>query len=236
MDATNRETDPETIKRIQQPHTEVLRGDGPNEHQSPVVRAFADVFHRAREATSSTWSERFVQHHRDLFAGQQWETHNCVYSHVPDLETYRTKRRESIGADLIYDLITLSEGWDPLPEFYQARSYQDLLSVAGNICAWTNDVYSLRKELAENEVNNIVLVVRNEQDCSFQNAVTKACAMIDAETQRFEDTRQQVLDEFDGLEGLQTHLTHIEEVIGGNLAISKASVRYEVSDDGSISD
>lgn len=230
LDPTERGADPAAMKRFQQPLLAVLESGTADESQMPLVRALADISQRGETLGSASWHERFVQHHVDFFAAQRWEAHNRAQTHIPERDTYLPKRRKTSGGYIATDLIALADNSDLPPSLYYRETYQDLLAVTANVASWTNDVYSLRKELVAGEVNNLVVIVRNEQGCSLQDAVTEVCAMIDDETRRFEEKRQRLIDDFDGHEALQTHLTHLGELIAGNLAWSKETARYGSSE------
>ena len=59
-----------------------------------------------------------------------------------------------------------------------------------NVVCWVNDLYSLRKELARGEINNIVVVVQHARHCTLQEAVNHVCTMVETDVRLFMETEQ----------------------------------------------
>jgi hypothetical protein len=57
--------------------------------------------------------------------------------------------------------------------------------MANNIGAWSNDLFTLEKELRHGEPHNLVLVLRQEFGLSLQAAVDAAAKMHDDEVRAF---------------------------------------------------
>lgn len=224
VDPTERGTDPAEIERFQEPLVAVLEGEERASPEKPLVRAFADIWQRASARMPSAWQDRFAQHHREYFAGNQWEARNRGPSHIPDRPTYINNRRLAAGTAPAFDLVELAQNSGIPPAVYQQAELTALRKAAGNVIAWTNDVYSLRKELAHDEVSNLVVVLRNEQDCSVQAAVAAACEMIDAEARRLDELTQTLSTETDA--DRTAYREGLEQWITGNLAWSKETMRY----------
>lgn len=217
--------DPDRMDRFQQSLLAALERGTADDHQEPLVRSLADITQRGKELGSSAWYERFVQHHREYFKANQWEARNRR-THVPTRADYIENRRVASGGYIVTDFIALAGEINRTSAWYHSETYQDLLGVVSNIASWTNDVYSLRRELSNGDVNNFVVVVRAEQDCSLQDAVTEVCETIGAEVRRYEELCQQLTEEFNDYDDLEDHLSDLGGLIAGNLAWSKETARY----------
>ncbi|MBS0031771.1 terpene synthase family protein [Chitinophaga sp. 22321] len=51
--------------------------------------------------------------------------------------------------------------------------------------AWYNDIYSVKKDLLKNEAMNLVLVIRQEQHCTLEEAYAEAIRIHDADLNEF---------------------------------------------------
>src|SRR5262249_25497706 len=91
--------------------------------------------------TSLSWQQRFLFHLTDLFAAISLETAHRAHRQILSVQDYIALRRRASGM------------------FNENISIQELLQTACDIICWTNDVYSLQKELASAELHNLVVVV-----------------------------------------------------------------------------
>jgi 5-epi-alpha-selinene synthase len=152
---------------------------------SPLVTALSDIWQQARQQTSTTWQRRFAYHHVEYFASLQQEAANRLHQQIPNVQAYIANRRLTAASTVCLDLIELVHHIEIPVEVYESQSFQTILNSVYDIVHWTNDVYSLPKELARGEVNNLVVVVQYEEGGSLQDALNHVCAMINRETLRF---------------------------------------------------
>lgn len=220
---------PREIVQYQQPLLDVLEGEGCGRHQPPLVRAFVDLHRRWTKLGPEDWQERFQRHHVRYFAAHRWEARNRARNHVPVRAEYVRNMRVAAGMDIVFDLAELAGGIRLPASCYRSPLYRDVLEAAGNVICWTNDVYSLPRELACDEVNNLVMVVSAEQECSLRAASTEVGEMIAAETRRFEELCGRLAEEFGDVEDLEPHLTQLERAISGHLKYSEETTRYDVT-------
>ncbi|WP_330633570.1 terpene synthase family protein [Halocatena halophila] len=226
LDDTELGTQPAAIKAFQQPLLAVFEGDT-GQINDPLVRGLADIWNRAATRMSSTGQERFIQHHIDFFAGQRWEARNRAKAQVPPLDVYMEHRRDSVGSGIVFALCEIARDLGLSSSVYNDEDVTILRETAANIFAWTNDIYSLPKELAHDEVNNLVVVIRNEQDCSLQDAVEEAKKMLTAEIQRFESRSQRLPTDSDTDTSLPSYQTVLEQWIQGYLTWCQETSRYQ---------
>ena len=222
---------PVELREHQRPHLAVLRDGESVDSHTPLSRTFATLRDRWSAWGTDTWRTRFEKHHLDYFAAHRWEARNRSLGQVPLRNEYLRNKQIAAGMYLIYDLVALTGGIERSSRLYRHPVYNDLLEAGANVLCWTNDIYSLEKELVADDVNNFVAVVRQEQQCSMRTAVETVTELIATETERFERLRTRLVDEtgdeLGDREERRTHLKRIEQAISGHLQFSERAFRYD---------
>ncbi len=224
IDNTEQGTDPTVVERIQKPYRAVLADGAQAPFEDPMVRLFADLWQRAGDLMTPVLQDRWARHHREYFDAVQWETNNRNAGRVPELSTF-IEHRPLLGCTAgVFALVELARDC-VLPVYISQRAdYTAILKATGNVIMWTNDVYSLHKDLEDNTVHNLVLVLRNEQGCSTQTAMTEACAMIESEVARIDKNAQALTAETDI--DVSPYISGVEQWMAANLSWTKETVRY----------
>ncbi|MBB4679898.1 cytochrome P450 [Crossiella cryophila] len=152
-----------------------------------------DLWPRTAALGGLDWQRRFTRHLAEHLAAQR---ESVRLRGLPDAvlpeSAYAPLRRALFGADVFFDLIEVLDG----PESEPNESTQRLRECAADAIAWTNDVYSLEKDLGFGESANLVLVLRNELDLSWQQAVDAAEQAIMRRTKEFERLAAQAESSF----------------------------------------
>jgi hypothetical protein len=196
--------------------------------REPMAAALCDIWQRARQLTSTTWQRRFARHHADYFAGQLQEAANRLHQQVPDMQAYIIYRRATSLSTVCLDLIELVQHIEIPVEVYESQLFQDILNSVYDLVGWTNDVYSLPKELARGEVNNLIVIVQHQEGGTLQDAVNRVCAMIDSETQHFQELVQRLPPypaEVDRV--IRTYLVGVGHYIRTALDYERIGSRYQ---------
>lgn len=218
----------ETVERFQEPFLAVLDGESrsPTSYEDPLVRAFADICQRAAARMPPMWYERFIEHHRNYFASQRWEVCNRCSGHLSDRHVSVQKRRHTAGVYPAFDLIELASGISLSPDVYQHEVVTALRQSAANVLAWGNDLYSLRTDLKHEDVNNLVTVLRDEQNCSMPEAVAQTRDLIQTEIHQFQALSTRIIadSEMDG--DILVYIPALEQWIGGCLAWAGERAQY----------
>lgn len=190
-------TRPYELNQTQEALLTVFQDSSPEPVQEPMtptasslVAALSDTWQRASQLTSSTWQRRFASHHAEYFASQRQEVANRSHQQIPDMQSYIINRRASSFSTTSMDLIELVHHIEIPVEVYESQPFQAMLNSMYDIVGWTNDVYSLPKELARGEVNNLVVVMQHEEGGTLQDAINRVCTMINRETQHFQELVQ----------------------------------------------
>lgn len=155
--------------------------------RGPITHAFADLAKRARASLSPTWLKRFARHHAEYFARVQELMPYRKQRSVPDLQMYLANRPFSAGAIPPFDLIELAQRAEIPAHLYASQALQDIILAGARLIGWTNDLYSVNKDVACGDVANLVLILQHEHRCSLQEAVHRIVAMIEEETRRLQE-------------------------------------------------
>jgi hypothetical protein len=155
---------------------------------NPVVVALADLWRRTAQQMSRTWQERFTSHYRDFLAftilpmrhpdPRAWLT-------APDPFTFIRRRRLFSGCEMSFDLIEVANLSEVPPAMADSDAYRAVRVAANDVISWTNDIYSVRKEIARGDEDHLVAVLRRASGCSWQQSVLQAADMVAEATRDF---------------------------------------------------
>jgi 5-epi-alpha-selinene synthase len=220
---------PESMRVIYDHMLALLQDPASATPQGPAAESLANIWQRARRLMpSSVWQRRFIQHHADFFAACCRDAENRVNGHMLDLWDYIANRRNGGANPIVCDLIELA-GHIQIPDVISENQvFKALLRAAHDSMGWTNDVYGLQKELAHGDTNNLVMVVQQAHNCSLQEAMDRACVMLETEMRRFEQLAQSLPTcspaEVD--RDIRQYLVDVGSWIRGHLEWERMSLRY----------
>jgi hypothetical protein len=87
---------------------------------------------------------------------------------------YPALRRAAGGIAVTFDLVEIAGAAELAPEVYYSQTYQDLLTSAGDIVCWTNDILTVDKESASGDLLNLVTVIETADNCRREEALARA--------------------------------------------------------------
>ena len=210
---------------LQRPQELSPPGDGPFEH------ALRDLVRRMAESGSRRWMSRFVQSCADYLESLEWEADNRAGLRTPDADVYSKMRLHTGAVGTSFVVGELVDGLDVPPKILQHPAVVALRDSSNTIVCWQNDLLSLSKELEVGEVHNLVVVTRERDGCSLQEAVDTVAADHDAEMRRFVELSAAMPtfggDEQRQVDGLVALLQHW---VRGNLDWSRETGRYRTAD------
>ncbi|MFB7763151.1 terpene synthase family protein [Streptomyces xiamenensis] len=157
----------------------VLAGGDPPPASPPLILALADLVARLRALASPHWQHRFAGHMSDALAAVRREIELRNAGVPPTLEEYRVLRRDTSGFVPTLDILELCHHAELPPDVYDSPAYQDVLAAAIDVNTWTNDLYSLEKEVACGMVTNLVLVLEHERGLGRDAARRAVRALIE---------------------------------------------------------
>ncbi|MFC7385362.1 terpene synthase family protein [Sphaerisporangium rhizosphaerae] len=202
-------------------------GDDPGTARPAIVAALADLWRRTIPRATPAWRDRFVHHIAEGGAAAMWEAGNRTRGLVPDEATYITKRRHTGAIYVCMDLIEPADLAEVPAAVYDHPAYQDALRAACDVVCWTNDVFSLEKELSVGEYHNLVPIVERARGLTRAPAVQHVVSAIAREVDRF------LLGEREALAALPGHAAEaarnfagMRSWMRGNLDWSARTKRY----------
>lgn len=162
-------------------------------HEDPMLRTLAcDLWPRTRRLGDTAWQSAIAGHVVRHLLAQCRMTASRAHGRTPSLADYTAMRRDLLGADLLFDLIEAIHGLNTAWPSDLAALVTQLRDCTGDVLSWTNDVYSLEKDLLLREDANLVKIVRREWDGTWQEAVDTAHAMIMRRVDTFQAVRSDV--------------------------------------------
>ncbi|MFJ9728689.1 epi-isozizaene synthase [Streptomyces sp. NPDC101209] len=150
--------------------------DSPQEylrHQDPLVAAFADSMVRLYSFLPGTWNARFARHFHAVVEAYDREFHNRTEGVVPAVEEYLELRRLTFAHWIWTDLLEAAAGCE-LPDAVRKHpAYRRAALLSQEFAAWYNDLCSLPKEIAGDEVHNLGISLIKHEGLTLEEAIAE---------------------------------------------------------------
>ncbi|OAR22590.1 hypothetical protein A8W25_23535 [Streptomyces sp. ERV7] len=150
----------------------------PHPDTGPIGDALGDLWARTRVRAGSRLCRRLRLHLLEYLAGNLQQAAYRGLGDVCDLAEYGALRRAAGGILVTFDLIEIAGAAELPPSVYYSRTYQRLLTAAGDVVCWTNDVLTLDKETAAGDLLNMVTVLQRARRRSRSEALARARDLI----------------------------------------------------------
>ncbi|MGE9696817.1 terpene synthase family protein [Streptomyces sp. CH6] len=132
-------------------------------HEEPLVAAFADCLLRMGEPMPTTWRDRFARHMSPVIDAYDHEFGNRLSRTVPTVAAYLELRRLTFGHELWLDLLEAVAGTELPAAVRESPAYRTAGLACQDFSAWYNDLCSLPKEIAGDELHNLgISLIRHE--------------------------------------------------------------------------
>ena len=132
-------------------------------HPDPVVAGFADTMVRLYSFLGAQWNARFARHFHAVIEAYDREFRNRIREYVPTVEEYLELRRLTFAHWIWTDLLEPSAGREIPTAVRKHPAYRRAALLSQEFAAWYNDLCSLPKEIAGNEVHNLgISIIRHE--------------------------------------------------------------------------
>lgn len=206
----------------------VFRDGAPPLIVDPFAQAFADLRERMLAVGVPAWIDRFAEQLERLFRTFVDEAKYRHMDAVPELIKYRKMREVSVGLYFGFRLGELTDGISLPPAAREHPVVRSLESKAAYIVGLANDIYTVEKEMAKGEVNNMVLVLMHEEHLDLNTALTRAAAVHDAETREYAALAARLPSfspEVDA--NLRRYVEVLSSMISGHRTWARETGRYE---------
>ncbi|MEW2495801.1 epi-isozizaene synthase [Streptomyces nodosus] len=140
-------------------------------HPDPLVAGFADSVGRLYSFLGPSWNARFARHFRAVIEAYDREFDNRTTGTVPTVEEYLELRRLTFAHWIWTDLLEPVAGHE-LPDFVRKHpAYRRAALLSQEFAAWYNDLCSLPKEIAGDEVHNLGISLIHHEGLTLEEAV-----------------------------------------------------------------
>jgi epi-isozizaene synthase len=140
-------------------------------HADPLVAGFADSVLRLYAFLPATWNARFARHFHAVIEAYDREFRNRAQGVVPGVAEYLELRRLTFAHRIWTDLLEPSAGLE-LPEKVRKHpAYRRAALLSQEFAAWYNDLCSLPKEIAGDEVHNLGISLITHEGLTLEEAI-----------------------------------------------------------------
>lgn len=162
-------------------------------HEDPLVAAFAECLVRLFAHLGPRWNSRFAAHFRGVIEAYDREFTNRRTGTVPAVGAYIELRRHTFAHWVWLDLLELAAGQE-LPESVRMRpEYRRAALASQDFSAWYNDLCSLPKEIAGDEVHNLGISLVHHEGLSLAEAAADVRRRTCSRIREFEAAEGDVL-------------------------------------------
>jgi hypothetical protein len=175
---------------------DILSGDPTHSDENEIFRQFTRVRNNILPVVTAEWMERFIDDHQFWFDGMFEET---LYSYkettvYPSLEQYISIREKVSGGMTLCDFLEVCSDFIMPQEVFAHPTIQRIRQLLTFMLSWFNDIHSVPWELERNEAANLVLVIRNEKNCSMETAYEEAIKIHNNDLEEFIKIKQNLPD------------------------------------------
>ncbi|MFD7711369.1 epi-isozizaene synthase [Streptomyces sp. NPDC059785] len=142
-------------------------------HRDPLVAGFADSMVRLYSFLGKKWNVRFAEHFHAVIEAYDQEFRNRVSGVVPTVEEYLELRRLTFAHDIWNDLLEPSAQCEIPTDVREHPAFSRAALLSQEFAAWYNDLCSLPKEIAGEEVHNLGISLIQHEGLTLEEAVTE---------------------------------------------------------------
>lgn len=220
--------DPRKLHAMHQRVLSILhepRGAEPDDDD--LIRGLIDIWGAIRAQSSEVWQERFVATFEQYADGCVWEANNRACDNIPTLQVYIKNRRKTSALYIFFALIEFADEVTLPVEVLEHPAIRELKAMANDGVGWFNDLVSLEKEIRNNDVHNLAIVIQHEQRISLQDAVNRASDLFNTRMYAYE-AAESVRPHFDAAteSQLERYLAGLRYWVRGNADWSFETGRY----------
>jgi epi-isozizaene synthase len=168
-------------------------------HEDPLVAGLADSVGRLFAFLPGSWNARFTRHFHAVIEAYEGEFRNRTEGIVPTVEEYLELRRLTFAHRIWTDLLEPSAGVELPDRIRKHPAYRRAALLSQEFAAWYNDLCSLPKEIAGDEVHNLGISLITHEGMTLEEAVEDVRRRVDTCVSEFLLAEQDALRLADGL-------------------------------------
>lgn len=217
--------DPQAVAKLNERYLGELFGYIEADTDDPLTRGLINIRDRIRMDHPHFLLNRWLSHFQYYYEANLWEANNRQQQRVPEVAEYIMMRRYSGAVYPYCDLIELLLE-QPLPlEVVQHPLLQSIREICNDILCWTNDYFSLDKELRSGEVHNLIVVLRSNDGLTLEQAIARLRRMHDDRVAEYQSVKEKVLSSWSSA-GIRQYLDATDAMIAGHQRWALAALRY----------
>jgi epi-isozizaene synthase len=150
--------------------------DSPREHlhhRDPLVAGLADSALRLFSFLPGSWNARFTRHFHEVIEAYDREFRNRTERIVPTVEEYLALRRLTFAHWIWTDLLEPSAGRELPDQVRKHPAFRRAALLSQEFAAWYNDLCSLPKEIAGDEVHNLGISLIAHEGMNLEEAIAE---------------------------------------------------------------
>ena len=161
---------------------------------TPLGVSLRSLSRDIRAMESDDYVERFGGVLWNYFKALLWEDGNRLRGIPPSLSEYTAMRREAGAIYLMFGLIEVSSQVRlPFPVL-DSEPMLTAIEHAASAIGWSNDLLSLEREMAAEDLHNVVIVLEHEENLSRSQAVAKAAELHNERVRAFLELQRSLTD------------------------------------------
>ncbi|WP_461071449.1 epi-isozizaene synthase [Streptomyces pseudoechinosporeus] len=169
-------------------------------HRDPLVAGFADSMVRLYSYLSKRWNARFARHFHAVIEAYDREFRNRTSGIVPTVEDYLVLRRLTFAHWIWLDLLEPSAEYELPTAVLKNPAYRRAALLCQDFAAWYNDLCSLPKEIAGDEVHNLGISLIHHEGLTLNEAITEVRRRVQGTITEFLLVEEKVLRYADRLD------------------------------------
>ncbi len=142
-------------------------------HRDPLVAGFADSVLRLYSFLGRRWNARFARHFHGVIKAYDREFHNRANGIVPKVEEYLELRRLTFAHWIWTDLLEPCAGIELSTAVRKNPAFHRAALLSQEFAAWYNDLCSLPKEIAGDEVHNLGISLIRHERLTLEEAIAE---------------------------------------------------------------
>ncbi|WP_430382995.1 epi-isozizaene synthase [Streptomyces sp. P10-4] len=162
-------------------------------HPDPLVAGFADSVLRLYGFLPATWNQRFARHFHAVIEAYDREFRNRTEGYIPGVDEYLALRRLTFAHWIWTDLLEPSAGCELPDRVRKNPAYRRAALLSQEFAAWYNDLCSLPKEIAGDEVHNLGISLITHGGLTLEEAVDEIRRRVEECISEFLDAEQKAL-------------------------------------------
>ncbi|MFH8350375.1 hypothetical protein [Streptomyces sp. NPDC018045] len=211
---------------------EMIRALDGGEVTTLGARIMADMWKDMSRGMSNAWLTRARYTWNWCVATYPHQAHDALHKTVPSRRSYDHTRRGVAGVDYVLDVLERFLGCEVPATAAHSPQIWILRDTIVKATLYTNDVYSLEKEEADGDTNNIVLVLLAEGHTRSE-ALAMTVTMVTSELENFTKVREELLSMYAFLrlspyevQAVERYVEGLTAWISGYFAWSQTTPRY----------